>query len=98
MSYIHLWWGRIFLVLGTINGGLGLQLSHASHGWVTAYSIIAVVFYLFYAVVKGFSFMRHQRRGGDMGKMMSPRTGYSEHADDEMPMNSYTQRIVVPGK
>ncbi|KAJ4394336.1 hypothetical protein N0V93_003553 [Gnomoniopsis smithogilvyi] len=100
VSYVHLWWGRILLVLGTINGGLGFQLTHTSHGWITAYSIIAVVFYLFYAVVKVFTAMRHQRRSGNMGKMMSPRTGYSvERADDEVPMNSYnSQRIVYPGK
>lgn len=99
ISYVHLWWGRILLVLGTINGGLGFQLAHTSHGWITAYSIIAVVFYLLYAVVKIFATMRHQKRGGNMGKIMSPRTGYSvEHADDEIPMNSHSQRIVYPGK
>lgn len=99
VSYVHLWWGRALLILGAINGGLGLELTHAKEGWIIAYSIVAVVFYVFYAVVKGFVSMRHQKRAGNTGKMMSPRTGYNlEHDDDEVPMNSYKQRTVFPGK
>lgn len=40
----HRWTGRILIVLGIINGGLGLRLARASHKWVIAYIVIAVFF------------------------------------------------------
>lgn len=97
-SYVHLWWGRIFLVLGVINGGLGFQLSHSKESYIVAYSIVSVACYLIYLVVKVMATVRHQKRAGNAGKM-SPRTGYSvEHGDDEVPMTSHVQHSIHQGK
>lgn len=52
ISYVHIWLGRIFMVLGVINGGTGLELSGAPMGAIVAYSVIAAVVYLIYAIGK----------------------------------------------
>ena len=41
-SYVHLWHGRVAILLGIINGGLGIQLAgDASQGAKIAYGVIA---------------------------------------------------------
>lgn len=97
MSYGHLWWGRSLMVLGVINGGLGMQLSHSANSYVVAYSVVAVVMYVLYAGVKTVSFIRrrNQNGAGSVGKM-SPR-GYGEHGD-EVPMTVYEERHYQHGK
>lgn len=92
-SHAHIWWGRIWLVLGVINGGLGLQLSGASHSLVIAYSVISVIMYLVYAVVKALvSFRSRGRRSNRSleGRKVSGAGsgGYAEHGD-EMNLNRY---------
>ncbi|KAK8114602.1 cytochrome b561 and DOMON domain-containing protein [Apiospora kogelbergensis] len=42
-SHLHLWLGRGAIVLGIVNGGLGLQLANASDSAITAYSVVAAV-------------------------------------------------------
>ncbi|KAH7169850.1 uncharacterized protein B0J16DRAFT_359157 [Fusarium flagelliforme] len=43
ISYGHLWYGRALMVVGIINGGIGLQLSSAPMGLIIAYAVIGVV-------------------------------------------------------
>jgi len=45
VHYIHRWTGRVFLVAGGINGGLGLQLAEAPKSSSVAYSVVAGVFF-----------------------------------------------------
>ncbi|KAK0302606.1 hypothetical protein LTR82_017817 [Friedmanniomyces endolithicus] len=40
-SYTHIFTGRIGIVLGMINGGLGLQLANANKSYITAYGVCA---------------------------------------------------------
>lgn len=91
-SHAHIWWGRIWLVLGVINGGLGLQLADASNSLIIAYSVIAVVMYLVYTVVKSLvSFRsRGRRNNGSLNgrKVSGAGSGYAEHGD-EMNLNRY---------
>lgn len=91
-SHAHIWWGRIWLVLGVINGGLGLQLAGSSNSLVIAYSVIAVIMYLVYAVVKSLvSFRsRSRRNNGSLNgrKVSGAGSGYAEHGD-EMNLNRY---------
>lgn len=90
MSYVHLWWGRILLVLGVINGGLGFELSHSKQSYITAYSVIAVVFYLFWAGVKVSATVRKGKTGAGARKRSSnPSMSYG---DDEVPMHAYTRQ------
>jgi hypothetical protein len=91
-SYAHIWWGRIWLILGVINGGLGLQLAGASNSLVIAYSVIAAVMYVVYAVVK--SLVSFRSRGSKSNRSFEGRktsgggSGYAEQGD-EMNLNRY---------
>lgn len=40
------------MVLGVVNGGLGLQLAMADNSLVIAYSVVAAVIFLLYAIGK----------------------------------------------
>lgn len=42
-SHLHLWNGRVLVILGIVNGGLGLQLAGASDTMKLAYTIVAAV-------------------------------------------------------
>ena len=57
-SRAHLWWGRIMLILGGINGGLGLQLSGDGGPPQTAYIVLAAIFYPTWFVVAGLAWVR----------------------------------------
>ena len=91
-SHAHIWWGRIWLILGVINGGLGMQLTGASKSLIIAYSVIAVVMYLVYAVVKTLVSFRSRSRGAnrslDGRKVSGAESGYAEHGD-EINLNRY---------
>lgn len=51
-SYAHIWLGRIMLVLGGINGGLGFKIEHSIRGpWQTAYIVLAAFFFLLWFAV-----------------------------------------------
>lgn len=41
----HRWLGRVFLVLGVINGGLGFQLSDNTNKGLVAYSVLGAFFF-----------------------------------------------------
>jgi len=43
----HVWLGRVGLILGVVNGGLGLQLAQdTDNSHIISYSVIAAVMYL----------------------------------------------------
>lgn len=50
-SYGHIWFGRLVIILGVVNGGIGLgpKLADAPSGWVTAYVVIAGLMAILYA-------------------------------------------------
>lgn len=48
---IHRWVGRVFLVLGAINGGLGLQMAGNRRAPEIAYGVLAGFFFSLWAVV-----------------------------------------------
>lgn len=71
ISYVHIWIGRLLMVLGIINGGLGMRLSGASSGFITGYSVAAVVILMLYILVK----VRRRKRAGPWGRRESPGEG-----------------------
>ncbi|KAJ8122013.1 hypothetical protein O1611_g9950 [Lasiodiplodia mahajangana] len=64
VSYGHIWYGRILIVLGIINGGLGLQLAGASQSFVIAYSVVAAVIFTVYVGVAIFGEIKRARSTG----------------------------------
>lgn len=55
-AYVHRWWGRVMVILGIINGGLGFRLAGIGLpgtpvGAVVAYSVVAGVILSAYLVV-----------------------------------------------
>ncbi len=64
ISYVHIWYGRILMALGVINGGLGLQLAGAGNGPVIAYGVVAGVVFVSYAAFKVRDVMLRRRGGG----------------------------------
>nr|XP_036585690.1 uncharacterized protein CTRU02_04551 [Colletotrichum truncatum]KAF6795741.1 integral membrane protein [Colletotrichum truncatum] len=43
VSHIHIWYGRALIVLGIINGGLGLKLANTPNKFVIAYAVVAAI-------------------------------------------------------
>ena len=66
VSHVHIAYGRILMVLGVINGGLGLKLSSASDSLVVAYAVVSAIVAVLYVALKGFTSFRKRRnaRGG----------------------------------
>ncbi|CAK7216152.1 hypothetical protein SCUCBS95973_002708 [Sporothrix curviconia] len=52
VSHWHIWWGRLLMVLGVVNGGLGLQLAFASKSVIIGYSVASAVLFLAYVAAK----------------------------------------------
>jgi hypothetical protein len=62
VSYGHIWNGRIAIILGMINGGLGLQLGNVQTRYVIAYSVVAGVTGLAYITAIVWGEMARSRR------------------------------------
>ncbi|KAK3393630.1 hypothetical protein B0H63DRAFT_22343 [Podospora didyma] len=67
VSYAHIWFGRSLLVLGVVNGGLGLQLSKERRSLIIAYSVVTAIIFLAYALVKVWSTTRGKKSLAGVG-------------------------------
>ena len=63
VSYVHIFYGRSLMLLGIINGGLGLKLARAPRSAITTYTIIAGLFGLLYALIAMIMECRRWRKG-----------------------------------
>ena len=61
-SVAHRWIGRIFLVLGAINGGLGLQLGANSRKGEIAYGVITGVSFAIWGASILFDHVRSKKK------------------------------------
>lgn len=43
LSHVHVWYGRALMILGIINGGLGLQLASAGMPLRMAYIVLSAI-------------------------------------------------------
>ncbi|KAL3447072.1 hypothetical protein BJX65DRAFT_104167 [Aspergillus insuetus] len=50
-THVHIWVGRLFLLLGIINGGTGLKLADNTTGGIIAYAVVAGVFGVAYIAI-----------------------------------------------
>ena len=48
ISHIHIWYGRILMILGIVNGGLGLELAGGPNSFIIAYSVVAGIVAVLY--------------------------------------------------
>lgn len=62
MHATHRWVGRVFLTLGAINAGLGLQLSGNTTKGEIAYGVIAGFFFLLWAAVWAWDLSRSRAK------------------------------------
>ena len=67
-SITHVWWGRIIVTLGIINGGLGLMLSGNTVKGEIAYGVIAGVIWLTWVAVAVWSQVRSGGASGETGE------------------------------
>ncbi|KAK2612407.1 hypothetical protein QQS21_001511 [Conoideocrella luteorostrata] len=49
VSHIHIWYGRMLMILGIVNGGLGLHYANESANFIIAYAVVAGVVAILYA-------------------------------------------------
>ncbi|KAI1386854.1 CBD9-like protein [Hypoxylon trugodes] len=69
ISHAHIWYGRSVIIMGIVNGGLGLKLATAANKYIIAYSVVAgVVFVTYIASALFGEFRRHQRKAGGWEK------------------------------
>lgn len=61
-SYVHIFTGRAAVILGMVNGGLGLQLADASNGLLIAYGVLVGVIAFVYIGVVVFSLLKRGQR------------------------------------
>lgn len=73
VSHLHLWNGRILIVLGIVNGGLGLKIAHASDDIKLKYTIIAAVLGGLWLVASLVGEARRARRRGVFGRLRASR-------------------------
>ncbi|XXG98798.1 hypothetical protein Hte_005128 [Hypoxylon texense] len=63
-SYAHIWYGRALLIMGVVNGGLGLQLASAPRRFVIVYAVLAGVMFLVYAASSAYGEYRRRLAAG----------------------------------
>jgi hypothetical protein len=68
VSYAHIAFGRSLMLLGVINGGLGLQLAGAGMKLVTAYAVVSAIMGVAYAGIKGITSFRKRKAAAVGGK------------------------------
>lgn len=63
ISHIHIWYGRCLIIVGIVNGGLGLRLSGSAPGsdLTITYAVLAAFFFVVYIAVLGYSIYRKRR-------------------------------------
>ncbi|KAI0398575.1 iron reductase domain protein [Xylariaceae sp. FL0594] len=64
VSYGHIWYGRILILLGIINGGLGLQLARAPNNLIVAYAVVAAIIFVAYVASSILGETKRKRGGG----------------------------------
>jgi hypothetical protein len=91
ISYAHIWYGRLIMFIGILNGGLGLQLAGAPKSFTIAYSVIAALVGIAYCASSYIGEMRrsrHQKEGGYQATY-SPRAGTAQ-AYKPQPRGQYS--------
>lgn len=62
ISHAHLWYGRALMIIGIVNGGIGLQLSGASTGLIIAYAVVSIIVFAMYTAGSVRKMIRMRRK------------------------------------
>ncbi|KAH7252799.1 hypothetical protein BKA59DRAFT_544400 [Fusarium tricinctum] len=62
ISVVHIWYGRCIMIVGIVNGGIGMQLSGASTGMIIAYAVVGVVVSVVYAAGAVYKVVKLRRK------------------------------------
>ncbi|KAK1755064.1 hypothetical protein QBC47DRAFT_423243 [Echria macrotheca] len=98
VSYAHVWYGRALLVLGVINGGVGLNMAEERSGLRIAYAIVAIVCFLAWGVAKGLRVFRNKKGDNRHHKeidALSPVQSYASRVAVQMPLRTFIAPTVV---
>lgn len=79
ISHVHIWYGRSLMLLGVVNGGLGLKLAGAGSGYKIAYGAVAAIMCAVYVV-------------GKIAASMRKRRTYKQTEMDEEPTHRHQRR------
>ncbi|MCJ1463566.1 hypothetical protein MMC07_002174 [Pseudocyphellaria aurata] len=78
-STAHVWYGRVLITIGIINGGLGLELSDNTTKGEIGYGVVAGIMWVTWMAVAVRNDLKSgSRRGGDSGEMALESKGGSE--------------------
>ncbi|OAA68095.1 integral membrane protein [Niveomyces insectorum RCEF 264] len=83
VSHAHIWWGRVFMIIGIVNGGLGLKLASASHSLIVAYAVTSAVLFVAYIVAKAVGSLFLRRRAGKASRRSEPTVSGNGRRYDE---------------
>lgn len=86
VSYVHIWYGRVLIVLGVINGGLGLQLARESDGYIIAYGTVSGVVFFCYI---GFKLCMFFRNPAPVVEALSPKDSSPKPPSVSAPRRPY---------
>ncbi|KAF9768066.1 hypothetical protein IL306_014674 [Fusarium sp. DS 682] len=75
VSHVHIWFGRALIIIGIVNGGLGLKLANSSTGYIIAYSVTAGIVSILYLAA---AFIGERRRNATRAKQISPQMSQEE--------------------
>ncbi|KAF7545867.1 hypothetical protein G7Z17_g8857 [Cylindrodendrum hubeiense] len=76
ISHGHIWYGRILMVLGVVNGGLGLELASSPRSLTIAYSVVAAIVSILYVAGTLVGGMRKRRQSAK--RIVSPQMTHEE--------------------
>ena len=62
VSHAHIWYGRALMIMGVVNGGLGIRLAGGRRSLTIGYSVAAAVVAVIYLAAKGVGVARSRSR------------------------------------
>lgn len=98
-GYVHLWLGRLVIVLGMVNGGLGIRLasnspfSSNSKAKIIGYSVGAAVMFLLYVV---FIVLGERRRAKERREQRPDARGVPMVAQEYQPVRAVEHDAAAP--
>lgn len=80
ISHAHIWYGRVLMAIGIVNGGLGLQLASAPNSLNIAYALVSVVVSIVYIAGAIVGAVRRKRHSSQQ-RLISSETEQEEESE-----------------